>query len=314
VTDGAAPTLAERYPKLDADFAGLLLTIRSTGVAPLHEVPVTEARERVAAGAARAIPGPADVEVVDHAVAGVAVRDYASPRRHTDTMIVWLHGGGWLTGDLDYLDSFCRILAGRLGVDVRSVDYRLAPEHRFPAAVEDALAVVRATAAERPVLVAGDSAGGNLAAVCARQLAGEPSMRGQLLVYPVLDTDVERDSYRRNVGLILGVGEMTYCFCQYAPDIADRASALVSPLRAPVPAALAPAVIAVAGHDPLHDEGADYAAALRAAGIAVEQPEFPSLVHGFLRYTAVVPAAAQAQERIVEATARMLGIEPGHTS
>ena len=157
------------------------------------------------------------------------------------------------------------------------------------------------------MVVAGDSAGGNLAAVCAQQVHDVPSTRicGQLLVYPVLDSDTTRSSYLRNAGLVLGPAEMTWFFDHYAPVAADRASPWLAPLRARDLRSLPPAVIAVAGHDPLYDEGVAYAAALRAAGVPVELLDFPALVHGFLRFTGPVPAAADAAAGIVAAAARL---------
>jgi acetyl esterase len=189
------------------------------------------------------------------------------------------------------------------------VDYRLAPEDPFPAAVEDALAAVRwAAPAGREVVVGGDSAGGNLAAVAAQELASLPSVRlvGQLLVYPVLDTDRGRPSYLAYDGLVLGVAEMGWFFAQYLPREQDRTSPRAAPLRASELGGLPPAVIAVAGHDPLRDEGVAYAGRLRAAGVPVTLLQFPSLPHGFLRFTGPVPAAADAAGQIVAAATALM--------
>lgn len=238
----------------------------------------------------------------------LVVRRYVPHALRHDAVLVWFHGGGWVAGDLAYSDAFCRTLADGLGLQVHSVEYRLAPEHPFPAAVHDALAAVRAAASTARVALGGDSAGGNLAAVCAQQLRDDPTVDvlAQLLVYPVLDTDVTRESYLRNDGIVLGRREMTWFFDRYVPDSADRESTLVAPLRASDLRGLAPTVLAVAGHDPLHDEGIAYTGALRAAGVAVSLLDFPPLVHGFLRLTAVAPAAAAALEQIVTALQIML--------
>jgi acetyl esterase len=158
------------------------------------------------------------------------------------------------------------------------------------------------------VVLAGDSAGGNIAAVCSRQLAADPdlTLAGQLLVYPVLDDDVTRDSYRRNDGLVLGAREMGWFFDQYCPP-AERGSPLFAPLRAGELAALPATAIAIAGHDPLYDEGAAYARALTAAGTEVTVLDYPSLVHGFLRFTGVAPAAAAAAREVARTVARLVG-------
>jgi acetyl esterase len=285
-------TLIDRYPGLDPDFARVLAA-RPVGAPGIADLTPEQARAGVRAGIVHCAPGPQVESVVD----SPGLRRYRPAEARPDLVLVWFHGGGWMVGDLDYLDPFCRLLADRLRCEVRSVDYRLAPEHPFPAAVDDAEAAVREAGRGASVLVAGDSAGGNLAAVVAQRLRGEVDIRGQLLIYPVVDGDLDRPSYRTNVGLVLGVAEMDHLFHTYAPR--DRDSPAVSPLRATDLAGLPPAVVVAAGHDPLHDEDVAYAEALRAAGVDVRLLEYPSLVHGFLRYTAVVPAAAKATEEIL---------------
>lgn len=298
-------SFAVRFPGLDATFARLLDAARASGAAPLTELDPPALRERVRQGDALCASGPDMLDVADGMIeGGLGVRRYVPHRVRTDTVLVWFHGGGWVTGDLGYSDGFCRMLADALDCEVRSVDYRLAPEHPFPAAVDDALHAVRWTAAQgHPVIVAGDSAGANLAAVAAQQLNAEPGLRlvGQLLVYPVLDADRGRPSYLRNDGLVLGVAEMGWFFDHYVPDEAARHSTRFAPLRAVQLAGLPPAIIAVGGHDPLYDEGVEYAARLRNSGVPVQLLEFPSLVHGFLRFTGPVPAAADAAGRVVTA-------------
>jgi acetyl esterase len=306
--------LARRFPGLDATYARLLDAARASGAPPMPGLPVTAIRERVRAGDPLCAPGPRMRAVTDVRLGpGLSARRYVPPLLRTGRILVWFHGGGWISGDLGYCDQFCRSLADGAGCEVLSVDYRLAPEHPFPAAVDDALAAVRwAASGGREVVVGGDSAGGNLAAVAARELAAEPGtqpgvrLAGQLLVYPVLDTDRSRPSYLAYDGLVLGVAEMGWFFLQYLPREQDRVSPRAAPLRAPRLGGLPQAVIAVAGHDPLHDEGEAYAARLREAGIPVTLLEFPSLPHGFLRFTGPVPAAAAAAERIVAAAAVLM--------
>ena len=319
------PSLATRFPGLDTTYAELLDAARTSGAPPMTALAPGEIRQRVRSGDPLCAPGPQLRKVSD-----VQLSPWLSARRYvplvlrTERVLVWFHGGGWISGDIGYSDQFCRSLADGVGCEVRSVDYRLAPEHPFPAAVEDALAAVRwAASAGREVVVGGDSAGGNLAAAVAQELAAEaaqeqgqelipeygtvPGIRlaGQLLVYPVVDTDRGTPSYLAYDGLVLGVAEMGWFFDQYLPREQDRTSPRAAPLRAPDLGGLPPAVIAVAGHDPLRDEGVAYAERLRAAGVPVTLLEFPSLPHGFLRFTGPVPAAADAAEQIVAATAAL---------
>ena len=301
--------LAERYPELDPSYAGLLDAARAAQLAPLSELTPEALRDRVRRGDQLYAPGPDMLDVEDILVDGtLAIRRYVPHRLRTATVLVWFHGGGWVTGDLNYSDGFCRLLADGVGCEVRSADYRLAPEHPYPAAVEDALHAVRWTAdGGRRIIVAGDSAGGNLAAVVSQELRRDRGVTiiGQALVYPVLDHDVTRASYLRNVGMVLGAEDMGWFFDQYAPSSADRDSARFAPLRAPSLVGVAPAVIAVAAHDPLRDEGVAYAEALGRARVPVNLIEFESLVHGFLRFTGPVAAAADAASRIVVATAAL---------
>ena len=194
-------TLRVRFPGLDQGIATLLEAARAAAPPPLTALSPDELRERVQGGDGLCAPGPDMSDVADVALpGGLRTRRYTPHRLGTQTALVWFHGGGWVTGTLDYSDGFCRMLADGLGCEVHSIDYRLAPEHRFPAAVEDALTAVRCIGDGRQVVVAGDSAGGNLAAVCAQQVHDAPStrIRGQLLVYPVLDSDTTRSSYLRN--------------------------------------------------------------------------------------------------------------------
>ncbi|HTQ94408.1 MAG TPA: alpha/beta hydrolase [Streptosporangiaceae bacterium] len=307
--------LAERFPGLDPDLAGMLEKAAAAGLPGITELTPAQARERVRAGDAAVPAGPAMRAVTEERLrpGEIPVRRYQPPGPCTAAAVVWFHGGGWVTGDLNYSDEICRLIAEEAGCEVVSVGYRLAPEHRFPAAVEDGLTAARCVAAggsggpARTVVLAGDSAGGNIAAVCAQELAPDPdlTLAGQLLVYPVLDDDVTRDSYRRNDGLVLGAREMGWFFDQYCPPD-ERRSSLFAPLRARELAALPATAITIAGHDPLYDEGGAYARALAAAGTEVTVLDYPSLVHGFLRFTGVAPAAAAAAREVARAAARLV--------
>ena len=213
-------------------------------------------------------------------------------------MLVYYHGGGWVIGDLDTHDGVCRFLAAATGALVLSVDYRLAPEHPFPAPVDDARAAFGwavQNAAElgadpARVAVGGDSAGGNLAAVVtrlAREAGGlQPAM--QLLLYPATD-DVETWPSRRvfAAGFLLTAADMDWFRDHYLPDPALSAHPDVSPFQAEDLSGLPPAYVATAGFDPLRDEAEAYAKKMREAGVAVTLRRHPGLTHGFAQMAAV---------------------------
>ena len=232
-------------------------------------------------------PEPVD-SVVDKTVAGPAgdipVRIY-TPSATPEAIVVFAHGGGFVFCDLDTHDGLCRSLCNGVGAVVVSVDYRLAPEHRWPVAAEDVYTVTRwAAGLGGPLVVAGDSAGGNLAAVntlMARDRGG-PEIAAQVLFYPVLDADFDTDSYRAYPTGYYNTREaMIWYWDQYAPDPADRAHPYAAPLRAQL-SGLPPAVVVTAGFDPLCTEGDRYAAALAEAGVRVVHRRYPGAVHGFL--------------------------------
>ncbi|WP_200304633.1 alpha/beta hydrolase [Streptomyces adelaidensis] len=304
--------LAGRYPELDPALCELLTQAAAADPRPMTELPLAELRARIERGNALCSGGPtmADVRVIRLGPAGAPTgRVYLPAAKPIRGTVLYFHGGGWVSGGLDYADEICRWIADVAGATVVSVDYRLAPEHPFPAAVEDGTAALRwilsgQAGLEGPVVVAGDSAGGNLAAVCARQ--ERTRLAGQLLVYPVLDHDLGRPSYRANSGLVISDAAIAGFLDHYCPDRRLRDSPLVSPMRAADPAGLPRTVIVVAGHDPLRDEGIAYGLILEAAGVPVETREFRSLTHGFLRFTARVPAAVTAARQIAADAAALL--------
>jgi len=208
--------------------------------------------------------------------------------------LAFFHGGGFTIGDLDSYDAQCRVLCDRIGAVVLSTDYRLAPEHPFPAAVEDALAATRWALAHvadlgsdpARVAVGGDSAGGNLSAVVAQQLRGEePGLAAQLLIYPATDLVGEYPSHEENgQGYFLTNDDMEWFHGNYLPEPSDGEDPLASPLHASDLSGLPPAVIATAEFDPLRDSGDAYAAALRDAGVEVIHRRFDGLVHGFFAF------------------------------
>ena len=220
-------------------------------------------------------------------------------------LLVYFHGGGWVIGDLETHDDPCRFLAAHSGAQVLAVDYRLAPEHPFPAAVEDAVAAYAwaianagrfATAATR-VAVGGDSAGANLAAVVCRLARDEgmPPPAMQLLIYPVTDCSQELPSRRLfREGFLLTRRDMDWFEDRYLPPGCDRSDPRVSILQAGDLAGLPPAYIATAGFDPLRDEGEAYARRMREAGVPVALRRHPGLVHTFANLTAICPSARGA--------------------
>src|SRR4051794_6042588 len=229
---------------------------------------------------------------------GMASRAYWPKTVEPVGALLWLHGGGWCVGDLDGFDRVCRSLCNASGAVVVSIDYRLAPEHPYPAAVEDAdLAVTWATGHGASqlgfdpsrVIVGGDSAGGNLAAVAA--LHAPAALRAQLLVYPVVDAAMDSDSYREFADFsLLTRDAMAFCWRTYlGTDGSQRgAEPDASPLRAADLSGAPPAFVAVAGHDVLRDEGVAYARALERAGVPVTLREYADMTHGFLRWGGVV--------------------------
>ncbi|AZH25737.1 alpha/beta hydrolase [Haloplanus aerogenes] len=240
------------------------------------------------------IPGPDGPETT------LDVRAYTPgevPEGDNDArpVFVYFHGGGWVRGDLDTHDGFCRLLAQAADCVVLSVDYRRAPEHPFPTPVYDAYAAT-AWAAEYAdivggdpdrIAVGGDSAGGNLAAavtLLARERDG-PAIDHQVLIYPVTDHDFGTDSYAENAeGYLLSRASMQWYWDRYLADDLDGANPYASPLRAPDLSDLPSATVVTAGYDPLRDEGAAYADRLREAGVSVTHAEYPGMVHVFVSF------------------------------
>jgi acetyl esterase len=234
----------------------------------------------------------------------VVVRRYQPTPHAPRARIVYLHGGGWVFGTLDAFDPVCRQLAVAADAEVVSIDYRLAPEHPFPGPLNDAYAALSAIAAADPTMplaVMGDSAGGNLAAACAlRARKGGPRIDLQVLLYPITDHDFERPSYRAygDGGFLLSRTDMKWYWRHYAAEPSQRSDPLASPLRAADLAGLPPAMIIVAGCDPLLDEGLAYAQALEAAGVAVNLQVFADMTHGFFTMVGLLGPADAASRAV----------------
>jgi acetyl esterase/lipase len=248
---------------------------------------------------------------IDGPAGQIPVRLYWPPEAGDAPLpaVMFFHGGGWVVGDLDSYDGDARRHAVGSGALVVSVEYRLAPEHPYPAAVDDVWAATQWVAEHGDELgvdverlaVAGDSAGGNLAAVVAQMArdGGGPPIAFQLLWYPATTWDVSLPSFTENADAPIltvdAVGEFSRWYAR-GQDLRNPPSTLV-PARATDFSGLAPAYIAVAGYDPLRDDGVRYGELLAAAGVPVQVDEAGSLVHGYLAYADVVPAATDAVAR-----------------
>ena len=252
----------------------------------------------------RTIPGPAgEVPVV---VYTPDRPDAAGPH----PVLLFLHGGGFFLGSPHSHGPVARELAARSGRVVVSVDYRLTPEHAFPAAVDDCFAALQWVAAHAAEIggdaahlaVAGDSAGGNLSAVLALRARDEggPAIEAQALIYPVTDSACDSVSMHDNAeGYMLTANAMQWMWGMYVPDEGARSQAYASPLRAPDLSGLPPAIVITAEFDPLRDEGEAYAARLTEAGVPVQQVRFDGMIHGFVQMLNVTPRASEAIDLVV---------------
>ena len=239
---------------------------------------------------------PSGLHVTDQPIAGVPCRTY----RAGPVQLVYFHGGGFYVGGLHSHDSICADLASRTGLTVNAVDYRLSPEHPHPAAYDDALAVTRVLAAEGPFMLAGDSAGGNLAAAVCHGLRALGIMPlGQVLLYPGLGGSVDQGSYLTHAHAPMLTRADVIMAAGIRQNAADDPTAL--PLTDPDFANLPPTIAIAAQCDPLADDCAAYAAAITAAGGRALARTEPGLVHGYLRARTAVPRAAASFTQIVTA-------------
>ena len=295
---------------LDPQVRALIDKLVQLKLPPVHTLTPTDARRMYRDRRAYTQPEPPTVAAVlnlhtDGAVPLRLYRPLSAESQPVLPVLVYFHGGGWTIGDLDTHDVLCRQLCAAAGVVVVSVDYRLGPEYRFPAAVDDCVAATRWVRQEAAALgndgsrlaVGGDSAGGNLAAVVALSMrdAGDAALVFQLLIYPATDQRAGAPSHSTNgQGYLLTRDSIAYYRGHYIADPAQWADWRVSPLLAADLTRLPPALVLTAGYDPLRDEGLQYADALSAAGNRVQYICFERQVHGFITMGRVLDEAHTA--------------------
>jgi acetyl esterase len=294
---------------VDPQAQALLDQFAALGGQPLSSMSVPDARRAMEVlSSMRAAPPPIQ-SAVDRRIAGPAgeipLRIYTPAAPAPLPLLVYFHGGGWVLGGIETHDGICRELANGAGCVVVSVDYRLAPEHKFPAAAEDCYAATHWAAAHAAELgadakrlaVGGDSAGGNLAAVVPQMARdrGGPPIIFQLLIYPATDAAFDTPSYRDNAdGYLLTTGDMRWFWNHYLNSAADAANAVASPLRAKHLTGLPAALVITAEFDPLRDEGEQYARRLEDAGVPARLTRYDGMIHGFFGMSSMMDKAKAA--------------------
>ena len=296
------------------------------GIPKIHDLETEAARdlfEQLAAARRDSYPAPEVAEVWNTSTGPgfghVPVRIYKPSASNVGTVIVYFHGGGHVLGSLDSHDTAARFLARQTGATVVSVDYRMGPEHPFPAAIEDAYDATRWVRAKSESLgidparlvVCGDSAGGNIAAVVAlmAQSDDEISLAAQVLVYPVIDYrggTASHDRYAEGYGILEG-STVAWFMDRYLPDPATRDDWRANPGLARSHAGLPPALVLTAECDVLRDEGIAYCAQLEAAGVATEHINYPGMIHGFFVQLGLLDDAERAHADIARFLNRHLG-------
>ena len=298
---------------LDPQARAVIDLVISSGRPAYHQLSPKDARQLFRETRPASTPTPPQIGMVrdltaDGPLGPIPLRVYRPagvPASTPLAVLVFFHGGGWVIGDLETHDVLCRQLTAGSGVSVVSVDYRLAPEHKFPAAVDDAWAATRWVVAHAGELavdasrlaVGGDSAGGNLAAVVAllARDKGAPAIAVQVLIYPVTDLVGETRSYRDFAeGYLLTREGMRWFIAHYLTAEAEAADWRASPIRAQSIAGLPPALIVTAGFDPLRDEGEAYAERLRDAGVRVDSVCYGGMIHGFVPMGRLLDTAGRA--------------------
>jgi acetyl esterase len=306
---------------LKDEITAFLTEMAASGAKPIEESTPEEVRALTAGLKDLYGTGPEMARVEDHDVTGAdggsfPVRVFV-PEGAPRGVLIYFHGGGWVIGAIDEFDTLARKLAVRSGCAVVLPDYRLAPEYRYPTAVDDAYATLEWVAenvgaiagSDVPIVVAGDSAGGNLSAVTAQRARdrGGPAIAFQGLVYPVTDADVNNASYRGDENqLMLTRDGMIWFWEHYAPDEAQRKEVDASPLQADDLSGLPPAVVVLAEYDVLRDEGQAYADRLADAGVPVDVHVHPGQMHGFFTLL-MLPGHDEAIDQLVASLDTHLG-------
>jgi acetyl esterase len=306
---------------LDPQARTLLDQLAALGAPPVSQQTPEQARMGFAAlaavGGAPGAPVPTEDRLIPGPAGEIPVRIYRPESAAPLPVVVYFHGGGWVIGDIASHDTVCHRLAGGVPAVVVNVEYRLAPEHRFPAAVEDSVAAVGWVSEHAPefggdparLAVAGDSAGGALATVAARHArhTGGPPIAFQLLLYPATDMTCSLPSHVENGnGYLLDTDTMSWFIDHYLGD-ADRRDPDASPLFAADLAGLPPALVMTAGFDPLRDEGEAYAERMEHAGVPVTIAHYEGMFHGFYGLDPVLDAARRAGAETIAALREALG-------
>jgi acetyl esterase len=310
---------------LDPQAQRVIDAMAALNLKPVEESTPAEARESIRTRTAALGTFPDVAAAVDHRVpvAGgeITVRAYSPDGPGPHPALVYYHGGGWVIGDLYTHDGLCRSITNAARCAVLSVDYRLAPESKYPVAVEDSYAALLWIVANaerlgidpRRIAVGGDSAGGNLAtvmALVARDRKG-PRLALQVLIYPVTDHDLDTRSYLENAtGYVLTRDGMRWFWNHYLAREAQGREPYASPLRASSLAGLPPALVITAEYDPLCDEGEAYAARLRDAGVPVTVTRYPGMFHGFVRLTNILDKARTALDEIASSVQKAFAAGP----
>ncbi len=300
---------------LDSQVEILLAEMATVPATPIHELTPVEAREQMVA-ASNMLGDPAAVDSIeDRIIIGphgeIPLRVYR-PADALGGAVVYFHGGGWVVGSITTHDGYCRMLANTGNRMVVSVDYRLAPEHQFPTAAEDAFEATRWVSeslpelggSAGPLVVAGDSAGGNLAAVVALMARdqGGPAIELQVLIYPITDYNLQTLSYQDFAdGFFLTRDAMAWFWDQYCPQAERRHDPYISPLRCDDLKGLPRALVMTAEFDPLRDEGERYAEKLQAAKVPVKLSRYDGMIHGFVRRINRLDKASNALTEVAKA-------------
>src|SRR5215468_2192594 len=301
---------------LDPQAQRIIDATNALGLPPMEQMSPAAARASMRERTAGLGPVEEVARTEDHRVpvegGAITVRCYTPKGPGPFPVHVYFHGGGWVIGDIETHDGICRSLANAAGCVVASVDYRLAPEHKYPVAAQDAFAATRWIAREAGrlgvdggrIAVGGDSAGGNLAAAVALMArdGDGPPLALQVLVYPVTHHSFDTPSYREHAeGYLLTRSAMRWFWNHYLPRQEDGLEPLASPLLSRSLHGLPPALVITAEYDPLRDEGEAYAARLGEAGVPVTVTRYPGMIHGFLRMINLVDKARAARDEIASA-------------